>query len=271
MQPIPQSLLLRFASNKFLDGLQLVCTACLKSARVVENVSSVVRKCEFIVDVVKATLSTGSSWSAVAERICASKSNLYCGFEHNLDGRWWDWKYHLERAHTWPPPDGPDLWITGLSVVSQTLCNIEVLPAFALPMISTLNWTSGVRGFGSGAGEGGDGDGTGDGAEGGPRQQISCFAPIARKCCERKDGAMCWSHVVIRRLLLYTQYKTSADWYASWRMPFPFTDWSELKAHLYHCMQIRLFNWRKVKENFNEKLNISKSFLAWKSLKKKFK
>ena len=61
MQPIAQSLLLRLASDKFLDGLQLVCTACLKSARVVENVSSVVRKCEFIVDVVKATLSTGSS------------------------------------------------------------------------------------------------------------------------------------------------------------------------------------------------------------------
>ena len=61
MQPIPQSLLLRFASNKFLDGLQLVCTACLKSARVVKNVSTVVRECEFILDVVKATLSIGSS------------------------------------------------------------------------------------------------------------------------------------------------------------------------------------------------------------------
>ena len=61
MQPIPQSLLPRLVSDKFLDGLQLVCTACLKSARVVENVSIVVRECEFILDVVKATLSTGSS------------------------------------------------------------------------------------------------------------------------------------------------------------------------------------------------------------------
>jgi hypothetical protein len=61
MQPIPQSLLLRLASDKFLDGLQLVCTACLKSARVVENVSIMVREGEFIVDVVKTTLSTGSS------------------------------------------------------------------------------------------------------------------------------------------------------------------------------------------------------------------
>jgi hypothetical protein len=61
MQPIDQSLLLRLASDKSLDGFQLVCTACLKSARVVENVSTVVRECEFILDVMKATLSTGSS------------------------------------------------------------------------------------------------------------------------------------------------------------------------------------------------------------------
>jgi len=61
MQPIPQSLLLRLASDKFLDGRQLVCAACLKSARVMENVSIMVREGEFIVDVVKATLSTGSS------------------------------------------------------------------------------------------------------------------------------------------------------------------------------------------------------------------
>ena len=33
----------------------------------------------------------------------------------------------------------------GLFVVSQTLCRIDVLPAFALPMIRTLNWTSGIR------------------------------------------------------------------------------------------------------------------------------
>ena len=44
-----------------MDDLQLVCTACLKSARVVENVSIMVREGEFIVDVVKATLSTESS------------------------------------------------------------------------------------------------------------------------------------------------------------------------------------------------------------------
>ena len=83
--------------------------------------------------------------------------------------------------------------MTGLSVVSQTLCKIEVLPAFALPMISTLNWTFGARGLGAGARYGaGDGEdeGTGARAGAGPKQQISCFASIARKCCDKKDGTM---------------------------------------------------------------------------------
>ena len=84
MQPIPQSLLARLANDKFLDGLQLVCTACLKSTRVMENVSIVVREGEFIVDVVKATLSTEWSRSAVDER--TRGSNLCRGFEFNLDG-----------------------------------------------------------------------------------------------------------------------------------------------------------------------------------------
>ena len=85
MQPIPQSSLPRLASDKFLDSPQLVCAACLKSTGVMEDVSIVVREDEFILDVVKATLSTGSSRSAVGERICGS--NLCCGFEFNLDGR----------------------------------------------------------------------------------------------------------------------------------------------------------------------------------------
>ena len=61
MQPVLQSPLLRLAKDKFLDNLELVFTACLKSTRIVENVSIVVREDEFIVDVMKATLSTGSS------------------------------------------------------------------------------------------------------------------------------------------------------------------------------------------------------------------
>ena len=58
MQPILQSLLSRLANDKFLDGLQLVRTACLKSTRVMESVSIVVRESDFIVDIMKATLST---------------------------------------------------------------------------------------------------------------------------------------------------------------------------------------------------------------------
>ena len=80
--------------------------------------------------------------------------------------------------------------------MSQTLCNIEVLPAFALPIMSTLNRTCGARDFGAGARDGGgegdgDGDGTGEGDGTVPKQQISCFAPMARKCCEKKDGTLC--------------------------------------------------------------------------------
>ena len=92
--------------------------------------------------------------------------------------------------------------------MSQTLCNIEVFPAFALPIMSTLNWIFGTRGLGAGGGAGAwaDGAGSGGGAgtragdggagvgagagdgEGGPRQQVLCCTPIARKCCEKVRG-----------------------------------------------------------------------------------
>jgi len=52
MQSVLQSFLLRFALDKFLYSLQLAFTACLKPARVVENVAIMVREDEFIVDVV---------------------------------------------------------------------------------------------------------------------------------------------------------------------------------------------------------------------------
>jgi hypothetical protein len=115
--------------------------------------------------------------------------------------------------------------MTGLSVVSQTLCNIEVLPAFALPMMRTLNLTFGARGLvsragdgardgakdgdgdGTGAGDGaGAGDGTGAGDGAGPKQQINCFTPIARKCCET---GLCVGHTLESGAssCYYTQYK----------------------------------------------------------------
>ena len=59
MQPILQSLLLRLASDKFLDGLQLIFTARLKSAGVVENISLMVREDQFILNIVVSTLSAG--------------------------------------------------------------------------------------------------------------------------------------------------------------------------------------------------------------------
>jgi len=61
MQPILQLPLSRLASDKFLDSLQLVLTARLKSAGVVENISLMVCEDEFILNIVLATLSTGSS------------------------------------------------------------------------------------------------------------------------------------------------------------------------------------------------------------------
>jgi len=61
MQPILQSFLLRLARDKFLDSLQLILTARLKSAGVVENISLMVGEDEFILNVVAATLSAGFS------------------------------------------------------------------------------------------------------------------------------------------------------------------------------------------------------------------
>ena len=95
--------------------------------------------------------------------------------------------------------------------MSQTLCKMEVFPAFDLPMMSTLNWIFGTRESGgagdgardgAGAGDGEDGamagagnragDDTGAGDEGGDgtRQQVLCFTPIARKCGGKKEWVM---------------------------------------------------------------------------------
>ena len=63
-------------------------------------------------------------------------------------------------------------------------------------MMSTLSWTFGARGLGAEVRDGAeDGDGDGAGAVAGLKQQISCFASIVRKCCEKKDGAMCFHHI----------------------------------------------------------------------------
>jgi hypothetical protein len=58
---------LGLAFDKFLYGLQLVFTACLESAGVVENVAFMVREDEFVVDIVLSTLQAGFSLSAIAD------------------------------------------------------------------------------------------------------------------------------------------------------------------------------------------------------------
>ena len=65
MQSIFQSFLPRLAFDKFLYSLQLIFTARLKSAGVVENVAIMVREDEFVVDAVLATLQAGISRLAV--------------------------------------------------------------------------------------------------------------------------------------------------------------------------------------------------------------
>ena len=77
MQPILQSLLPRLASDKFLDSLQLIFTARLKSAGVVEHVSTVVHEDEFILNVVMATLSVGSLLVAVSGKDMAIEPLLW--------------------------------------------------------------------------------------------------------------------------------------------------------------------------------------------------
>ena len=52
MQSIYQSFLLRLALDKFTYNLQLIFTTSLKSTGVVKNIAIVVRKDDFVVNVV---------------------------------------------------------------------------------------------------------------------------------------------------------------------------------------------------------------------------
>jgi len=66
VQSILQSPLPRLTTHKILHKLQLVYTASLNSAGVVEDITDVICKDEFVLDAVKTTLQAGSSRSAVA-------------------------------------------------------------------------------------------------------------------------------------------------------------------------------------------------------------
>ena len=59
MQSVLQSFLLRLAIDKFLYGVQLAFTACLKSTGVVEDIAVMVGEDEFVVDIVLASLQAG--------------------------------------------------------------------------------------------------------------------------------------------------------------------------------------------------------------------
>jgi hypothetical protein len=56
-----QSFLSRLAFDKFLYGLQLILTARLKSAGVMENIATMVLEDEFVIDVMLTTLKAGFS------------------------------------------------------------------------------------------------------------------------------------------------------------------------------------------------------------------
>jgi hypothetical protein len=67
VQSLRQSPLLRPTTDKILHNLQLCLITSLESSGVVENVTIVLGKGDFVLDVVQATLRVGSSRSAIAD------------------------------------------------------------------------------------------------------------------------------------------------------------------------------------------------------------
>ena len=76
MQSIFQLFLLRLVFDEFLYSLQLVLTARLESAGVMENIAIMVREDELVVDVVLTTLQGGFSWPAIANNNKPAKPPL---------------------------------------------------------------------------------------------------------------------------------------------------------------------------------------------------
>ena len=72
--------------NEFVNNFQLILTTRLKSTRVMEHIAIMVRKDEFIFDVMIAGLRTCEQdpyYQPSPTRM--SSSNLYCRIECNLD------------------------------------------------------------------------------------------------------------------------------------------------------------------------------------------
>ncbi len=163
MQSILQSLLPRLTTDEILDDLHLVLTATLKSAGIVENITLMCRENEFVLDAMHAALQL-KLWSAVSNKT----------------------KVVEPRERTRPRVlHEMSLLMIGPSVVSHTLCKILVLPEFALPVMRTRNWISGIWGW-------------------------SCCASIMP--CEKEDGSRCIIHEAVTELVLVVNtVQTSAD------------------------------------------------------------
>ena len=69
MQSLLQFFLLRLLTDKLLHSLQLVFAASLEATRVVENITFMTWKDDFVLDVMLATLRAGSSLSAVTDNL----------------------------------------------------------------------------------------------------------------------------------------------------------------------------------------------------------
>jgi hypothetical protein len=68
VQSLIQFLLVRLSTDKLLHGLQLIVIAGLESTGVVENISSMIREDEFVLDVVQTALRARSSRSAATDK-----------------------------------------------------------------------------------------------------------------------------------------------------------------------------------------------------------
>jgi len=133
-----QPLCVGLPSNEVLHNPQFPIATWLKSAGIMEYVTVMVREDKFVLNFVIATLARVSSnrrqmvpyhkplWSPRVESSRVVRP--YWQIFTNVRPHTGSWLILADR-----------LRITGLCVVSQTRCKIEVLPEFALPIIRTRN------------------------------------------------------------------------------------------------------------------------------------
>ena len=86
MQSISESLLCRLLTNEILNDLQLLFSAGLNSARVMENIPIMICESEFVGDVMLAALHPACARSAITNNVTEQLTNLRCGIQLNLRG-----------------------------------------------------------------------------------------------------------------------------------------------------------------------------------------